>query len=72
MNILSLAAKDGAASHGDARPPASWRRKFLDGYLTVTTFESEEVVIPSGVNLPLVSSIGFPATTPAFPQQKAS
>ncbi len=40
--------------------------------LDVITFESEEVVIPSGVYPPLVPSIGFAATTAAFPQQKSS
>ena len=46
--------------------------EFPDGYPTVMTFEDGQVVIPGGIRLPLVPSMGFVATTPTYPQQTAS
>ena len=71
VDFLSITAKDGAA-HMVMPDRGFLEDEFTEGYPTVMTFESGEVVMPSGVRLPLVPSMGFVATTPTYRQQTAS
>lgn len=71
VEFLSITAKDGAA-HMVMPDRGFLEAEFPDGYPTVMTFQDGQVVMPGGVRLPLVPSMGFVATTPTYPQQTAS
>ena len=71
MDFLSITAKDGAA-HMVMPDRGFLEAEFPESYPTVMTFEYGEVVMTSGVHLPLVPSMGFVATTPTYRQQTAS
>ncbi len=71
VDFLSITAKDGAA-HMVMPDRGFLEAEFPEGYPTVMTFEDGQVMMPSGVRLPLVPSMGFVATTPTYRQQTAS
>ncbi len=71
VDFLSITAKDGAA-HMVMPDRGFLEAEFPEGYPTVMTFEDGQVIMPSGVHLPLVPSMGFVATTPTYRQQTAS
>ena len=71
VDFLSIIAKDGAA-HMVMPERGFLEAEFPEGYPTVMTFEDGQVIMPSGVRLPLVPSMGFVATTPTYRQQTAS
>ena len=71
VDLLSITPKDGAA-HMVIPDRGFLTEEFTEGYPTVMTFEDSHVIMPSGLRLPLVPSMGFVATTPIYPQQTAS
>ena len=46
--------------------------EFTEGYPTVMSIDGDDLVLPSGVRLPLNPSMGLVATTPTYPQETAS
>ena len=46
--------------------------EFTEGYPTVMSIDGGELVLPSGMRLPLNPSMGLVATTPTYPQETAS
>lgn len=46
--------------------------EFTEAYPTVMAIRDGQVVLPSGLRLPLATSVGFVATTPTYPQNTAS
>ncbi len=71
VDFMNITAKDGAA-HMVMPDRGFLEAEFPEGYPTVMTFEDGQVMMPSGVRLPLVPSMGFVATTPTYRQQTAS
>ena len=46
--------------------------EFTEGYPTVMSIDGADLVLPSGMRLPLNPSMGLVATTPTYPQETAS
>jgi amidase len=46
--------------------------EFIDAYPTLMSIENGHVVLPGGLRLPMIPSMGLVATTPIYPQQTAS
>lgn len=46
--------------------------EFTEGYPTVMSIDGDDLVLPSGMRLPLNPSLGLVATTPTYPQETAS
>ena len=71
VDFISITAKEGAA-HMVMPGRGFLDTEFTDAYPTVMSIEDGYVVMPSGLRLPLVPSMGVVATTPTYPQQTAS
>ena len=71
VDFISITAKEGAA-HMVMPGRGFLDTEFTDAYPTVMSIEDGYVVMPGGLRLPLVPSMGVVATTPTYPQQTAS
>ncbi len=71
VDFISITPKEGAAHM--VRPGRGFlEEEFTEGYPTVMTLQNGRAVLPSGVRLPLMPSMGLVATTPTYPQDTAS
>ena len=71
VDFLSITPKDGAVHM--VRPGRGFlEAEFTEAYPTIMSFEDGQVVLPSGLRLPLIPSMGLVATTPTYPQSTAS
>jgi amidase len=71
VDFLSIIPKDGAVHL--VRPGRGFLdAEFTEAYPTLLSFEEGQVVLPSGLRLPLQPSLGLVATTPTYPQNTAS
>ena len=71
VDLISITPKD-ELTHMVMPGRGFLLEEFAEAHATVMTFESGHVVMPSGLRLPLVPSMGFVATTPVYPQRTAS
>ena len=71
VDFISITAKEGAA-HMVMPDRGFLEEEFPEAYPTVMTFDNGNVVLPSGLRLPIKPSMGVVATTPTYPQQTAS
>lgn len=71
VEFLNISAKEGAVHM--VRPGRGFlEEEFSEAYPTIMSFEDGSVVLPSGLRLPLVPSMGLVATTPTYRQNTAS
>jgi acetamidase/formamidase len=71
VDFLSIVPKEGAV-HMVMPGRGFLEEEFTEGYPTVMCLEDHWVVLPGGVRLPMVPSMGMVATTPTYPQVTAS
>tara|TARA_Y100000780_G_C13625513_1_gene394312 strand:- start:131 stop:1006 length:876 start_codon:yes stop_codon:yes gene_type:complete len=71
VDFISITAKEGAA-HMVLPDRGFLEEEYTDAYPTVMSLEDGNLVMPTGVRLPLNPSMGVVATTPTYPQQTAS
>ncbi len=71
VDFISITPKGGAA-HMVMPGRGFFEEDFQEAYPTVMTLDSGHLVLPSGLRLPLVPSMGVVATTPTYPQNTAS
>lgn len=71
VEFISIVPKEGAA-HMVMPGRGFLEEEFPDAYPTVMTLEGVNLVLPSGIKLPLVPSMGVVATTPTYKQSTAS
>jgi amidase len=71
VEFLSITPKEGAV-HMVMPGRGFLEEEFTQGYPTVMTLDGDSVVMPGGLRLPMVSSMGMVATTPTYPQNTAS
>jgi amidase len=71
VDFISIKPKEGAA-HMVMPGRGFLDQEFTEAYPTVMEFEDGKVVLPSGLKLPLLPSMGVVATTPTYPQNTAS
>ena len=71
VDFISITPKDGAA-HMVMSGRGFLEEDFPEAYPTVMTLDGGHLVLPSGLRLPLVPSMGVVATTPIYPQNTAS
>ena len=71
VEFISIAPKDGAA-HMVMPGRGFLEEEFTAGYPTVMAFDGPDVVLPSGLKLPMQPSMGLVATTPTYVQNTAS
>ncbi|MDA0732977.1 MAG: hypothetical protein BZY73_06410 [SAR202 cluster bacterium Casp-Chloro-G3] len=71
VEFISIVPKEGAA-HMVMPGRGFLEEEFPDAYPTVMTLEGGNLVLPSGIKLPLVPSMGVVATTPTYKQSTAS
>jgi amidase len=71
VEFLDISPKEGAVHM--VRPGRGFlEEEFAEGYPTILSFEGGSVVLPGGLRLPLMPSMGLVATTPTYPQNTAS
>lgn len=71
VDFIRITPKEGAVHM--VRPGRGFlEAEFTEAYPTVMSFKDGQVVLPSGVRLPLMPSMGLVATTPTYPQNTAS
>ena len=71
VDFISITPKGGAA-HMVMPGRGFLEEDFPKAYPTVMTLDGGHLVLPSGLRLPLVPSMGLVATTPTYPQNTAS
>ena len=71
IEFLTITPKDGAV-HMVMPGRGFLGEEFSEGYATAIEFQHGQGVLPTGVRLPLVPSMGVVATTPTYPQSTAS
>ena len=71
VDFISITAKEGAA-HMVLPDRGFLEEEYTDAYPTVMSLEDGNLVMPTGVRLPINPSMGVVATTPTYPQQTAS
>ncbi len=71
VDFISITPKEGAA-HMVMPGRGFLEEDFPEAYPTVMTLDNGYLVLPSGLRLPLVPSMGVVATTPTYPQNTAS
>jgi amidase len=71
VDFISITPKEGAA-HMVMPGRGFLDEEFTEGYPTVMELEDGKVVLPSGLKLSLMPSMGVGATTPTYPQNTAS
>ena len=71
VEFISITPKDGAA-HMVMPGRGFLEEEFTEGYPTVMAFDGPQVVLPSGLKLPMQPSMGLVATTPTYVQNTAS
>ena len=71
VDFISITPKEGAA-HMVMPGRGFLEEDFPEAYPTVMTLDGGQLVLPSGLRLPLVPSMGVVATTPTYPQNTAS
>jgi amidase len=71
VDFISITPKEGAA-HMVMPGRGFLEEDFPEAYPTVMTLDGGHLVLPSGLRLPLVPSMGLVATTPTYPQNTAS
>ena len=71
VDFISVTPKDGAA-HMVMPGRGFLEEDFTEAYPTVMEIEDGNVVLPSGIRLPLMPSMGLVATTPTYVQSTAS
>lgn len=71
VDFISITAKEGAA-HMVLPDRGFLEEEYNDAYPTVMSLEDGNLVMPTGVRLPINPSMGVVATTPTYPQQTAS
>ena len=71
VDFISITPKEGAA-HMVMPGRGFLEEDFPEAYPTVMTLDGRQLVLPSGLRLPLVPSMGVVATTPTYPQNTAS
>jgi amidase len=71
VDFISIRPKEGAA-HMVMPGRGFLDQEFTEAYPTVMEFEDGKVVLPSGLKLSLLPSMGVVATTPTYPQNTAS
>ena len=71
VDFISITAKEGAA-HMVLPDRGFLEEEYTDAYPTVMSLEDGNLVMPTGIRLPLNPSMGVVATTPTYPQQTAS
>ena len=71
VDFISITPKEGAA-HMVMPGRGFLEEEFTEAYPTVMTLENGHLVLPGGLRLPLVPSMGLVATTPTYPQNTAS
>lgn len=71
VDFMSITPKGGAVHM--VRPGRGFlEAEFTEAYPTIMSFEGRQVVLPSGLRLPLAPSMGLVATTPTYRQNTAS
>ena len=71
VDFISITAKEGAA-HMVLPDRGFLEEEYTDAYPTIMSLEDGNLVLPTGVRLPINPSMGVVATTPTYPQQTAS
>ena len=71
VDFISISPKEGAA-HMVMPGRGFLDEDFAEGYPTVMQISDGNVVLPSGVKLPMCPSMGVVATTPTYPQCTAT
>ena len=71
VEFLSITPKEGAA-HMVMPGRGFLEEEFTEGYPTVMEFEDNQLVLPSGLKLTMLPSMGLVATTPTYVQNTAS
>ena len=71
VEFISIVPKEGAA-HMVMPGRGFLEEEFPDAYPTVMTLDDGNLVLPSGIKLPLAPSMGVVATTPTYKQSTAS
>ena len=71
VDFISITAKEGA-THMVLPDRGFLEEEYTDAYPTVMSLEDGNLVMPTGVRLPINPSMGVVATTPTYPQQTAS
>ena len=71
VEFISITPKGGAA-HMVMPGRGFLEEDFPEAYPTIMTLDGGHLVLPSGLRLPLVPSMGLVATTPTYPQNTAS
>jgi amidase len=71
VDFISITTKEGAA-HMVLPDRGFLEEEYTDAYPTVMSLEDGNLVMPTGVRLPINPSMGVVATTPTYPQQTAS
>ena len=71
VDFISIVPKGGAA-HMVMPGRGFLDEEFTDAYPTIITLEGKHAVLPSGIRLPLMPSMGLVATTPTYQQNTAS
>ena len=71
VEFLSITPK-GVAAHVVMPGRGFLAEEFSDGYPTLIELDSGYAVLPSGVRIPLMPSMGLVATTPTYRQETAS
>ncbi len=71
VEFISIVPKEGAA-HMVMPGRGFLEEEFPDAYSTVMTLADGNLVLPSGIKLPLAPSMGVVATTPTYKQSTAS
>lgn len=71
VDFINIIPKGGAVHM--VRPGRGFlEAEFTEAYPTIMSFENGQVVLPSGLRLPLAPSMGLVATTPTYRQNTAS
>jgi amidase len=71
VEFISIVPKEGAA-HMVMPGRGFLEEEFTDAYPTVMALQDGNLVLPSGIKLPLAPSMGVVATTPTYKQSTAS
>ena len=71
VEFLSITQKEGPA-HMVMPGRGFLEEEFTEGYPTVMTIEGNQLVLPSGIRLNMLPSMGLVATTPTYVQNTAS
>jgi len=73
VDFISITPKAREGAVHMVRPGRGFlEAEFTQAYATVISFKDGQVVLPSGLRLPLMPSMGLVATTPTYPQNTAS